>query len=529
MGSTENMFFESIKNIIEMLKWPATVIIIFFILRKSIDRALQKISTFKYKTDKTSIEASIESIIQVAVEDGKVNNPPPPEIEQNQNNSQKSDNINAEHWMSNVLQLIHNNDYKTARNIFDTSILKVTDPNEAYSEKSFFLYLMYMANNDRELLSEFQNHIDKPTNEDMLVDAIEWYILCLERTKNYKTSTDYLLATLPNIKSSINITKITCSLSQRYIYRSEFNLAKEILVKRIEGPISDGEKYQIYKHLAAVEDKLKNINTSALCLDKALEFKPDDAELMFDSAYKASQGGLRAIEISNYDILTDISHDNYAAWNNFGVSAETEQIKSIAVNYFERAVELKNTLAMANKGNRLLDAGFLNQAEDIANLAIQEKEPHENVYKLLQKVKETRADDKKKWEEIKERAFNKQKEFRKYISYKFEKTKILELPDKFISKSGDVFNLEKLDGETISLKYNNESKTINIVGNLDNYSFNGIYTEAYPNEKLTLLSTSKNKTIKCFGYYDDQTELLYIAADDFNNEFKISLYKVHSG
>ena len=117
--------------------------------------------------------------------------------------------------------------------------------------------------------------------------------------------------------------------------------------------------------------------------------------------------------ISNSLLYSNIS--TTLAMNNLAVCAQDAGLKVKAVENYKNSSKYDNTLAMANCGYLLLNAGFCQEAEEIARKASQMESPHENIFSLLSKIRETQKEQDKKWDELKDLFMEYQKDIRKYI------------------------------------------------------------------------------------------------------------------
>lgn len=70
---------------------------------------------------------------------------------------------------------------------------------------------------------------------------------------------------------------------------------------------------------------------------------------------------------------------------------------------------------MANQGYLLLEAGFTDEAEQIANRALELEDTHQNVYSLITAIHKKKDEQKKEWERLSEKSLAHQKSIRKYI------------------------------------------------------------------------------------------------------------------
>ncbi|MBH3126136.1 tetratricopeptide repeat protein [Serratia marcescens] len=528
MMADSNSTMDWVKLIIEIIKWPATLVIIALIFRTSVKEFANKIKTFKLNNGNSSIEATISEppneAAQQPVSIDRIENMPPKLEEVKQEEKPQNENVN---WIINTQNEINEGNIENARALFLKHIENINDEDKKHYDKSFLLFCIYEKTNQQEILLELERHTRNAPSDEALVKSTTWYTMALDKTKNYKASLAFLQEILIKIKTPKDITNLISKIAEVHLSNSEPNEARELVISRLQEKLSDEENFTLYKTLSEIELKLDNKRASALCLDKALEYSPNDKDIMFKSAYEASNVDLKPIEISNYDTLLNLDEKQDHVLNNFGVSALNEGLNTIAVNYYEKAADLGNTLSMANLGSKLLTAGFSGQANILSQKAISLKNPHENIYSLLKQIKKTSDDEKKKWDEIKEKSFELQKRIRIYTASYYYKNDGVITSGKWNTNNNHIAHIELLEKQTIKISIESgiDGATINIVGTFYNHSFNCVYTETNPKNTTSLLSSDKNKTIKCLGYLDETGSKITIFAESIANDFEMILLR----
>ncbi|HBC0641551.1 TPA: tetratricopeptide repeat protein [Serratia marcescens] len=520
------MEMDTLIKILELLKWPIAFIVASLIFRKPLVNLVNKLERLKYNKGDSCLEATITPSTEVTTEKAiaqstTIKTVDEPTIDRDDD---KNDDIQTTNWIDSVNYELKKPDIDGARKAFEQSRKECSSENEFYMRKSIFLYLIYDKTHNEDILNELENHIKDAKTEEQAADASIWYVMCLEMTKQYKVSISFLLKQLQKLKNPEQITATIVSLSDSYLLDSEPEKAKKIIIQRLGENLSNKDYSLLYSKLSEIEESLGNGQNAALCLDKAVEYSPNDKELFFNSAYKASKNDLPAIEISNYDILTFIDPENSLALNNLGVSADTIKLESIAARYFEKASNLGNTLAMSNNGLKLLNAGLINQAESLINKALEDKSPHKNVYSLLTKIKEKKEKDDNKWADVKNNAFNLQKKLRAYTHCLYKRDENNILTSGWVVDGDTQAKLEMLDITSFKIEFENKNKTINIVGNVQNLSLNGVYIEKPKGqESNSMLTREQSKSISVFGYYNHEDDKLVFFPKKADDELNLVL------
>lgn len=121
-------------------------------------------------------------------------------------------------------------------------------------------------------------------------------------------------------------------------------------------------------------------------LERMVELKPGDVSLRFQLAYKHSEYENNDMALHHYTTIPILARDAIT-WNNLGVTFGNFQMPVRSTSAFKRAEEQGDTLAMSNIGFSLLRVGFLDEAGERANKALQSGNYHENITDLLKRVK----------------------------------------------------------------------------------------------------------------------------------------------
>ncbi|MBI2358551.1 MAG: hypothetical protein HYV04_06535 [Deltaproteobacteria bacterium] len=74
-------------------------------------------------------------------------------------------------------------------------------------------------------------------------------------------------------------------------------------------------------------------------------------------------------------------------WNNLGVQFDRFDLAGKSVEAYRTAENLGETLAMSNLARKLLKAGFLKEAQEICNRALQVENYDKNVGYTIQNIK----------------------------------------------------------------------------------------------------------------------------------------------
>ncbi len=130
---------------------------------------------------------------------------------------------------------------------------------------------------------------------------------------------------------------------------------------------------------------------------------PDDHERRFALAYKYAELAEDDLALFHYLLLVNVNPTG-TNWNNLGVAQQNLGLPSKAIRSYRQSENLLETLAMSNIARRFIYAGFIDEAQDICNRATKIENFNKNIGHSITMIKTTLEDEKKKEEEIIEKA-----------------------------------------------------------------------------------------------------------------------------
>lgn len=153
----------------------------------------------------------------------------------------------------------------------------------------------------------------------------------------------------------------------------------------------------------AFADKLSENEVEIGSLERLLEIDPTDADTRFSLAYKYGELNLPELAAYHYARIPRGQRSD-AAWNNLGVAYGNIGLPGLAVTSLRESEQIGETLAMSNLANRLIDAGFFDDASEMLKRAIQIADHHKNVDLALGSLKSAPEKESEREGEIFERA-----------------------------------------------------------------------------------------------------------------------------
>lgn len=137
-----------------------------------------------------------------------------------------------------------------------------------------------------------------------------------------------------------------------------------------------------------------------------LQIEPDDINLRFATAHQYGDDDADLAMI-HYEAIPDVERSGMA-WNNLGVSYTRLQVTAKSVSAFKVAAEKGETIADGNLAQKLITAGFLSEARELAERAVAVSGHHQNVVAALSTAAEAEDAENKTTDELRVKASKKQ-------------------------------------------------------------------------------------------------------------------------
>ncbi|MBT3669968.1 MAG: tetratricopeptide repeat protein [Chloroflexi bacterium] len=273
-----------------------------------------------------------------------------------------------------------------------------------------------------------------------------------------------------------------------------------------------------YSGLSTLYKEIEDVELETLALEKAIEYGLNDTDLLFKLAYLYGENNQDNMAILHYENSILINPKNSAVLNNLGVSYSDLQLPTKAVNYYEKAHDLKNTLASSNLAIKLINEGFSNIAKKLLDEAKNQKKVSSNVNKYIARLNEKEESENKIYTELIENA-KKIRSFRRLYA-----EKLFTINSEIPTIKG---NWGKINNEVIIITQNETF-------------FEGKWKERNTNKKIDgtiknnsgkiTFSTEKKKpnTVNEYHYVNDFNAIFYLSEDikqikimteDSKNEF----------
>ncbi len=523
---------ETLNNLFDLLKLISillTIIIVIFILRKPLGEFVKKIKSVEHenKDNKFKIETENNTTehkeIQYVDKDKSLEKNKISVIDEIKSDKDKSVEF------SSVMQLFKDGSVDSIKESFQVYSENEKDSKQLIKNKYVYLYFLFHDKKHIESVDELEKLMMIQEDEKIKLYGADWLSFAykdLDRNEDEQKLWENLskLFTEPLLKTTAIVNWSRSSNDK------DTNTMKKILVNRLNEINTNDEKALLFRELSNIERKLGNDEISVYCRDKSLEYDNLNTSELFDTAYSQKDKKYEFLSISNYKRLLEIEPKNAMALNNMGVNASDNKLNFIAIANYKKAEEEKNTLAIANRANKLIESGFIDEAKEIANAALSLDNVHPNIYDILSRVESIKEKENDKWIEIQFKAEHYQKNIRNYVKsyYVTENnnitgTWIINQNEQFITTTSSSNDLNVSWTKVI----NNIDYECSLKGKFENLSFSGIYKVYSAEEKpsLALLSFSQNKTIEVLGYLSDDRKEFYIFAKNEKENFELKINK----
>jgi tetratricopeptide (TPR) repeat protein len=163
---------------------------------------------------------------------------------------------------------------------------------------------------------------------------------------------------------------------------------------RSKATVNGGGEKTILNALVEVSEISRDDFVLTSSMERVLELDPADKETRFSLAYKYSDMGEDELAAFHYSRIP-INERSAIAWNNLGVSLDRLGLHAKAIAAYRKSEEGGETLAMSNLSNKLIEAGFLIEAQKICDSALSRENYHKNIGTTLGRLKELPDEEKK--------------------------------------------------------------------------------------------------------------------------------------
>lgn len=422
----------------------------------------------------------------------------------------------SKNWFMKMHMAFLSNQFEDAERIFEKHQETVLDAEERTKNKAIYLNLRYTWAADNSALKQLECLYDEASEEDLKSTIAIWLSYSYTHSKNFASAEKIWETLLASTNDPNKMVKYVDSLAECYRQHAKIDKARKLIHDYLIKIKTEKAVSTLYKCLANLENKAGDKFIGAIAFEKAIESLPDNSDLLFDAAYVQGNTKLSYLSYLNYDTILRLSPGHTTARNNIGVEASRLDMKGISVQHYQRSADEGNTLAISNIAYLYLDKGFFNEAQEILQSAIKEKNPHKNVATALSELNKMKSnedilEDQVKTKGIQQREFIREFADSLFISdimpSTFQGTWLLDDEDSVISEvSNDKFTA-KWEKENLIGQYKYE---YSFIGTINKGTIFGHYTVS---SSSPFASPGGNKR-DFIAYIDPQTTTIKIMFRD---------------
>ncbi len=287
-------------------------------------------------------------------------------------------------------------DQEKIHNIFHQLLENAANDNEKIWLQARQLYWeqIFLKEDNLDKIKELQKSNPKHS-------SVNYYLgKFYEEFEEYGKAAYYLIQAAENAKDDRG--KFLNYVASAYLLAQDRNQQKadELLEKaKILKNSGEDTEAMLLSEMAKISLLRKEDDNYLAFLEGYLDEKPNDHDNRFSLAFKYSELGDDSYAIYHYNFLTE-QRPTPAAWNNLGVSEHPLKLLGKRMEALRESEKLGGTLAMGNIAFDFIDAGFLEEAEEICGRAVKLPDFDARVASAKSRIKEVRTEEDNKLKEI---------------------------------------------------------------------------------------------------------------------------------
>lgn len=343
------------------------------------------------------------------------------------------------------------------------------EPDEVDQFDAVYLYLRYTVASDAQALTKLRGIASDSASKARVLELLG---RCYLSSKDYSKARG-ILVEARDAADELHAARLTAQIADCWNKEGDPNEGLSEVIKMLVEVESADAKVHLYKSLASVYQAKGWEVMRAIALEKALQFAPRDTELRFNAAYSQREANLVAAAISNYDTLLTFQPNDRSALNNLGVACKGVGLPFRSVDFYQKAADEENSLAMANLAHLLMEAGFHEQASEELSRASELTDPHENVSRTKANLEARKRKELEKWDDLLETGVQHQQFLRDFAEASLEGDTEVGFYGKWRLPSGEVCSVESDEGR-MHLEFNHEGKKRRLEAGVRNRSAEGM-------------------------------------------------------
>jgi tetratricopeptide (TPR) repeat protein len=389
-----------LKDVITEVKWPFVLVFFIYIARDGIAQFIKRLVNlvFSHGDTRLSLLAAPEAKAEELEKKG-LSEMPEAERSKEIKEIPLPSEEEKKNWWVKMVDAIIAGQKEEAIQILDKHNASVTDSLVRLRNRSSYLYSAYFFGGDKAAFEQLKSIYEEAGDNEQKEETGSFLAMAYSNAKNFsaeKLVWEALLKPgIPEKKKATFITKLASCLEKE----QKVGEARQLIERKLK-ELSDREALCIlFNKLGYLEAEQGEKLLSAIAYEKALEFKPDDEDILFSAAYAQSNTDLPYLSLFNYDTLIGLSPYKDMALNNMGVEASNLNMLGKSIKYYRQSADKGNTLAMANLAFKYIEKGFFEEASEILQKGLEKEDHHPNVSAALvelEKKKKAEEDSYKK-------------------------------------------------------------------------------------------------------------------------------------
>jgi tetratricopeptide (TPR) repeat protein len=418
-------FGEILKLIIPQL-WIlvliAAVAFLLFAYRKDLSTLISRIANNASQLEIANAKLHIDKNIGDEAKDEPSNEKAQPPLQQNEgaeNLLEKKISPENEESKSLLLKMLEafldSESLEQLEEAYKSLQANETDENERIMNERLYLSFRFRRG-DTTAIDKLNNLAKRDEGKGLTYNTLG---LLYAENNNFEKAKEHFELALEQAKTELDKANNIISIANTYYKAGKREEAFSTLQKAINKTTDEEALTELYKDLAQLYKKDDDTWLRALALEKAVEFSPNNTELIFDLAYAYADLKEYDLSILHYLALLRFQPKNDSALNNLGVAYDKINLPIHSVEAYKKSADLNNTLASANLAYRLINAGFSKEALEILDKAKTQENSHPNVGSAIAELASQQESENKKTEELRESALKQQYFLREYAEKYF--------------------------------------------------------------------------------------------------------------
>ncbi len=280
---------------------------------------------------------------------------------------------------------------------------------EAAAAWDAFCLLQATKYSDENNLSELTSLADRyPSNSSIQLSLARAHRF-FEDHERARDRYQVALRDMPDVTEKRNT---LAELAQVYQSLGDSNGMTSTVAKMRDMVNSIEDEKQLLSQLESLDSWYSGNKMLKLALmEREVEISPADTHKRFQLAYAYSENSNNRLTLFHYEKIPESQRDPMT-WNNMGVAYQGFSLSGLAVSAYQTSANEGQTLAMSNLAERLMSAGFLDEAQRELHRAKDASDVHKSVAKSQVRLDSIRPEEQEKRREKLEGA----PEFSKFLA-----------------------------------------------------------------------------------------------------------------